>query len=397
MAKTNPTISIALLSGIGEAKLKDKLTPLKSDLEKSGLWWTRPEEFNPRGLALFLRNIFQLPKEVADPLYVIGTLAKNEYESFVMDEFLDAKIEVPNGNIKAAMTLWERSPEICASIIVRQDALRHRKYAYFRPKDKVENQLKCPTQAEVEVIRKDLSEWFNSKGKGKYSLVLCHEEEDWIYFSIFHGGSIKHDNDVNSGDVNPLSYRPEISDFVRVNKMSGVLGIHLSARCKLIETHYVEVVRKFFLQKNKYISRNCYTLEPLKDERKTLIVGDLMDTISKFRLKEVHLQFKGQEIRIAGDNVGKLWVDWKLSQSNFKKAIFEVYFMNDDNPKTLTIIPPNTIDYPERYDSEDLNELLAENKFLIEEEVVVEDTAKEDLQGTLLDFFDVAEPVKMAN
>lgn len=398
MAKTNPTISISLLSGIGEAKLKGILAPLKEALQKENLWWEKPEDFDARGLAMFLRNIFQLPKEVADSLYLIGTLAKDEYESFVMDEFLDAKIEVPSGNIKAALILWERSPELCASIIAKQDALRHRRYVYYRPKDKPTSPFQCPNAVEIENIRKNLSAWFDEKKRGKYSIVLCHEEADWIYFSIFHGGNIKHEIDVNGGDVNPLAYRPEVSDFIRVNKKDGVLGIYTTKPSITIETHYVDVIQKLFLPNSKYAHRNCYTLEPLKNGENTYIVGDAKDVVSAFKLKEVKFQYFGANMTANSDDIKVLWTKIDFSSANFQKAVFDVYFKGEDNPRTLTIIPPNKIDFPEEYDNELLNRILFNNKFLVEEDFIPKVPELDNFDKHFqLDLFDVLEPLSMAN
>jgi len=389
MAKKTPTISMALLSGIGEQKLKTILIPIKPILEEKSLWWETVSDFKPRELTNFLRSSRDLPKEVSDALYVIGTLAKPDYESFVMDAFLNTAVDVPSSNIKAAVQLWDMSPQECSSIIVRQDALRGRKYSYYRPKIKDESVLQIPTEEMIESVRKEMSDWFFKNNKGTYTLILCHEVEEWIYFSIFHGGLIKRDNDVNSGEVGVVTYRPELSDFVRINKTTGVLGIHLSVRNKTVENYYVKAFNQLFLPDTSYIARNCYTLEPLKDENKIQIVGELGAKISAFSLKKVFLQFKDNEVCIKGDNLKTLWKDWNLRIGMFKKADFDVVFNGDDNPKKLTIIPPYSVDFPERYDDEDLNVLLCENGFLIDEEDVPE-PIQEDL-------FHAPEPVRMGN
>ena len=358
-------ITPSLLKELHPEDLAAILAPLKGALKKRGILADDSGKYPTQELLDFLRNT-ALPAEIEDAFFVIPSLVKCGRSEAVLIELMNMGADLFCDEYKQAASLWFAMPARCKEILARGEALRSRKYNYYRPMFPLSHVVFALDSETLQHVKRRLSKWFDKQGKSDYIMLLQDEDENNVFVGILHGSNRQRQTTVDSDGSRVISYRAEISDVVRVNKKTGSIGICLRYRNPLNEKHLLKTFGALFAPDSEYEPENKYTLAPLYDLDRALARGAYVDTIINIRIKSVVAQVNGQRMVLSGRNLYSLWRDLPMDKVRFKSAKFGVIFAGDSTERALSIVPPFSIEYPERSGrDDDLDGLLEANGFVV--------------------------------
>lgn len=374
--------NVAVLKQIDFHLLFRFLEPYRGYLSDCGLPWVSiADEFDYDELARILMSpTVKSPEAMLDALYFVDTLSDSETFDRILDEAIEAELDVSIPDLSPAdltILVWLEKPEILERVHAEQFRVKQRKFeSYFCTDDEIPD-MPPITETRLVALEFDLNESYETRKKGRGTKVFPFVKENSVWFLVRHGQRMNREGTIGAnGESGSIFYRPEKFDVLIYYPKRGELSIHTDtigerkAYCRYFGNRLFG--SHDFFHFDFPIAK--YTLQPLIDKgRKVLVCSDI-DGIESIRLVELQIRHEsGQrdiEIRRANDvflaleNQGRSLGD-EIDSTRLIKAKFKVMFRGADKERTIEIEPPNIASYDHDADGELVYEWLLKRGFIV--------------------------------
>lgn len=368
----NEFITPSLLKSIHSEDLKRILVPIQKELIKFGLWFDEKKQSFPYiKLADYLRKCY-LKREIEDALFFIYSLAELDSEDLLI-ALMNEGLDINGDTYKQSALLWFTNPKLAKEIVANAEVKKSRKYRCYVPTSPI-GKISTLTDATLENLRTDLSQWFDKQQKSSYLVLLQSEDDKSVFISVFHGSNKKRQNTVDSDGSNVISVRYEISDILKIDKATGTIGICLRYKSPLFEKHYINVFGNAFVPNVKYLPETRYSLYPLYNLENAESKGSLANEIASFKITEIIAYFADSRLPIKLGALKEMCNFIPIEKFDFKSAKFSIVFRDSSVKHEIVITPPYEIELPERsgHDAE-IEKLLSEIGYIVKNKVQKED------------------------
>lgn len=303
---------------------------------------------------LMLTSILMKPDErmsdsLINALFFAHEMGTDQMMNKLLDLARKLELDVPceSTPMDVAMRIWIRDRLALEKAHAEQHIYRSRTFEHYQADTPM---LFCEPDddrlAEMEVA---LDAWFEDHKRGANTRVFVYPGEDEVWFLIRHGDAYKRESAVEGYNSKGIFYRPEAFDVACYVPSIGELRIHTKNKGEQ-SLYRRELSRLISGDSSFFPGLDKYDLSPIVyDGEKSLVVRDIdgidwiMLTEVRIAKNRVHYKFlttymaPNVFLALQDDNI-------RISPNEtITKAKFKVKFTGEDNPRTVTITPPNKL------------------------------------------------------
>ena len=362
-------------------------------LVQRGLIWTADTDaFDYSKLASILMSPgLDTPDDLLDALYFVDGMADPECYDRILEECQEKDIPVGETPSPEDLVLraWLADRNILERVHAEQHRVRPKKFeSFFAGRGDLPD-LTHPSDAVLSALEADLNEWYDFRKKGRGARVFPFVREDGVWFLVRHGQRMKREGVMEAdGESGSRFYRPEKFDVLIYYPDKGELAIYtetkgeLQAYCRYLGKHLFGDIN--FFRFEAPVAK--YTLQPLIERGRGVLVCSDVEGIKSIRLYELHIlhdsEQKDIEVRKADDAFRALEDSGRSLQTEdasikLIKAKFEVTF-DGDKERSVVIEPPNTASFDREADNAVIHEWL-----LLREFICTQETGHGELDGAV--------------
>jgi len=369
-----------ILKDIGRHLLGKFFAKFKDDLEEKAVVLpdpSLPDEEYFGALAKVLMSPEGLPGSLNDALYAIDEMATEDgqqrLEEAVEAEQLPLAFEEQSSREDIALQVWLEAPDLLAKKHNEQRLIRLSSFEYYSnptPTDRTAS-FQEPDTATLEALTAALDLWFSQHNRGhKHTKVELHTIDGEFWFMIRHGDTYARTPKVEGQRSEVLHYRPEKDDVVVYAPDLDEIRIHAGTKGE--KQLYREKFGFYLFGREDYFSEfKTYTLEPLRLGMDSLDPQGV-EGIRKIVLREVEMgwdsQFNDGLVRKSDDVFASAAAYTRpfnpiQEKAKLRRAVFDVYFGDDEKPRKVQIRPPNILKLGRHCDARLVHRWLSKQKF----------------------------------
>jgi hypothetical protein len=276
-----------------------------------------------------------------------------------------------------ALAIWLKDPMCLRRSHAQILVLKPRSYNYYQSDAASPAEFGVPSEAKLSTISEKMDVWFASKNRGTGARVFAFDapEEDKVYFLIRHGMPFKREGKIDNGKSSSVFYRPEFHDVIIYDRANNDLAVFNKSQAKRERAMYVAVLgEELFGDPEYFVSRDRFTLEPLREYgRDALSVADI-DGIDWIKLIELQIQYPSVngdfQIRRSRDYFAMLAELHEQFPTGgaLHAAKFSVKFSGSKDPRTVGLAPPCKANYDRNEDAHLIETWLRKRGFIIPRE-----------------------------
>jgi hypothetical protein len=238
---------------------------------------------------------------------------------------------------------WLRDPQLVEREHARRISQRVRKFEYFQADPNVRRDLTKPNKNDLLQMAHILNESFVLRKRGRNVRIVDFEQDDTLWFVIWHGGTMKLDRSWDNGEMGSVRYRPAVFDVVVYEHKYRELRV--SAKANWQQQLYRSAFGTLlFGSSGHFPGTNKYTLEPLVRDMCAALTCVDVDGLELVTLRQLELAYDGASSRRSIERADDLLKDGGIRfppRSRPVSARFGLKTYWRASPRMLIISPSN--------------------------------------------------------
>jgi hypothetical protein len=329
--------------------------------------------------AILLQPTEDVDTELVEALFILHEQSGDDrYEELCrLAEETGVSVGPESSPADIALAIWLKDPMCLRRSHAQILVLKPRSYNYYQSNAASPAEFALPSEAKLSTISEKMDVWFASKNRGTGARVFAFDapEEHKVYFLIRHGMPFKREGKIDNGKSSSVFYRPEFHDVIIYDRANNDLAVFNKSQAKRERAMYVSVLgEELFGDPEYFVSRDRFTLEPLRDHgRDALSVADI-DGIDWIKLIELQVQYPSVngdfQIRRSRDFFAMLAELHEPFPSGgaLHAAKFSVKFSGSKEPRTVGLAPPCKANYDRNEDAHLIETWLRKRGYIIPRE-----------------------------
>ena len=311
-------------------------------------------------------------QDLAGTLYIIDELNSDRWYDELAEAAQSLGMSVPEDMAPAdlATLVWLKDPVLAQRLHASTYLHRQRRFDYFHTHF-LDSEWQGPEAKEIAEIETDLAKWFRQNQRGDGCRVFHFHREGVHWFLVWHGQPFRREGSVVEGKPGSVVYRPEKYDVLGILPPEGSLKIH-AGRAKDV-TMYRDLMSYFFLPDDETFQiTSRYSLDPLKILGEEALVCSDVDGLHKIKLREVQFNWGGPEGEVEIRKARDVFAASQQANRGLPEdpeivsAKFGVAFHGGKRSRSVTLRPPNVVQYTRDPDSAPIEDWLRKRGFYSE-------------------------------
>ncbi len=355
------------LRHIGDPYLIELLSPHRDFFTTRGLDLPATPTSGPvdceRLSGIFMHLDMDMPKGLADTLYYIHEMSLQENMDKLLEKAGEHHIDLalPDNPAPAdvAVRFWLRNSRLLQEVHAEQHLTRPKAFLYYNTVVNPVPAFAVPTTATLASMEATMDAWFESKKRGRGCKVFVYPHPGECWFMVRHGEICRREGSLDLGQPGSVFYRPQIHDVFVYDIAEGEIRIHAGSK-KERDLYLSTFGLHIFGTEHFFPPGGSFTLNPLiQDGTASLSNEGVEEAIEWVLLKELEFVIgmtgnKETEIHKAKNLFAVFQArNFTLpTNTNMKRAVFNIKFRDSKTPRSLTIQPSNKAKYERDYDSD---------------------------------------------
>lgn len=373
--------SPSVLRAITPSRLLEFLSPFNGFFAAQG--YDLPQADDDRIDYQKLIDIFMSPSEstpsdLVDALYLVDEMSTHEEMVTLIEAAEQEGIVLDDGDehtpADIAIQIWLQNSELLERKHAEKFAYKPKSFEYYQTDHEQPPTFTSLSASKRASLESDLSDFFETKKRGRGARVFVYPDENEVRFLVRHGEPFKREESLAGTDVGSVCYRPLKYDVIVYDRRLGELRVN--ARLVGEKKKYRELFGKHVFGDNDCFPGTAkYTLEPLRELGADALACFDVDGIESIVLTEVDFFWGGAqgeiEIRKATDVFAALEARGRTipERARIIKAVFKVKFADSKTPRSVKICPSNVAEYGRDHDASMIEEWLRLRGFLRNTEI----------------------------
>ena len=372
-----------VLREIGRELLGKFLEPFRAQLQASRV--EPPQEQSRdteyfRGWAEALKYPEEIPATLREAIFAIEDLAsadgQERLEAGLETAGLEFNLEWKHCPEHVGVHLWLYAPAILLREHQRQHKRSLRSYECFAPQKSVRKHdlIVVPSRESMAELTQKLDTWFALHQRGwQNTRIDLQPMGSGLSFVVRHADLLTWTHKIDGQDTQSIQLRRKRTDSIIYSQEQEELRICAQT------TAVRELYRQGFglaLRGNAdyFAPANRYTLEPLRWEREDALSAHGIGGIKKILLKKIEIDWGSAQHEVTATGADDIFRTQTQAVcescaiptgGHLSRAEFLITFEDDEKPRTVQVLPPNTLKLERAADGDAVTRWLSKSWLLL--------------------------------